>query len=196
MSDVKTISIPSLTDGKEPYEIGIPKITAVHHKEMMMLQCVNEIADGKEACEEAEEACQKASSAREESQGLIEALEIAEADPALIASKKSEFANAEKFVDELQRKLDKTKKLLEKDIAKVEKHFGVIPDLEIDDLKITYLLIGKDILGEPWAVMACCGIDPEGWLDIDYEDYATICKELLRRNPRFFRVRHRKAAAA
>ena len=194
MSDVKKMTIPSLTEGKEPYEIGIPKITATHHREMMMLQSVGEIKDGEAACEEAGEAYEKAVAARKESKELIEALEIAEADPALIISKKSEFDNAAKIVDELHRKLDKTKAQLEKDTAKVVKHFGDIPDLEIDEVGMTYLLIGKDILGEPWAVMACCGLGPEEWVDIDYEDYANICKELLRRNPRFFKVRHRKAA--
>lgn len=194
MSDVKKMTIPSLTEGKEPYEIGIPKITARHHREMMMLQSVGEIKDGEAACEEAEGAYEKAVAARKESEGLIEALEIAEADPVLIADKKSDHASACKIVDELQRKLEKTKKQLEQDKAKVEEHFGDIPDLEIDEVGLTYLLIGKDILGEPWAVMACCGLGPEDWVDIDYEEYANICKELLRRNPRFFKVRHRKAA--
>lgn len=195
MSDVKIISIPSLTEGKEDYQINIPKITAKHHREMMMLQSAGEIKDGEAACEEAEEAYGKAVAARGESEKLIEALETAGVDPVLIASKKSAFANTAKFVDELNRKLDKTKKQLEKDESKVEKHFGVIPDLEIDEVGLTYLLIGKDILGEPWAVMACCDLGPDDWYDIDYEDYATICKELLRRNPRFFKVRHRKTAA-
>lgn len=194
MSEGKTITIPSLTEGKEPYKVAIPKITARHHREMMLLQSVNEIKMAKEACEEAEEAWEKAKVARENSEELIEALETAEADPALIASKKSEFANVGKVVAELESKLEKTKKELEKDIATVEKHFGNVPELEIEELELTYLLIGKDILGEPWAVMACCNLGPEEWVDIDYDDYANICKELLRRNPRFFNVRHRKAA--
>lgn len=195
MHEDKIITIQSLTDGKDPYRVAIPKITARHHREMMMIQAANEIKIGKASCEEAEEAYAKAKAAREESQVLIDALETAGADPALIVSKRSEFANAAKVVDELESKLEKTKKELEKDIAKVEKHFGNIPDLEIEELELTYLLIGKDILGEPWAVMACCNLVPEEWVDIDYDDYATICKELLRRNPRFFKVRHRKTAA-
>ena len=194
MSDVKKMTIPSLTEGKEPYEIGIPTITPKHHRQMMMLQSVGEIKDGESACEDAEAAYEEAVAASKKSKELIEALETAEADPALIISKKSEFDNAAKFVDELQRKLEKTKKQLEQDKAKVEKHFGDIPNLEIDEVGLTYLLIGKDILGEPWAVMACCGLGPEDWVDIDYEEYANICKELLLRNPRFFKVRHRKAA--
>lgn len=195
MSDFKKKTVPSLTDGQAGYSVVIPTITARHHREMIMLQAANEIKAGKESLEEAEEAFAAATKELESDQGLIDALKEAEADHAFIASKIADYADTEKVVGELGRKLEKTKSVLEKDIAKVKNHFGNMPALEIGELEITYLLIGKEIIGEPWAVMACCGLGPEDWVDIDYEDYAELCKELLRRNPRFFKIRHLKTMA-
>ncbi len=193
---MKTIPIPSRTEEQEPYQVKIPIIDpALQHQDMLMLEAAHEIKNSKDALAEGNDALEKAKDARDRCKTFIDTLVEVEADPVMIAEKKIGYAEAVDLVAEITSKRDKLLEAMKENIDKVKEHFGDIPDVSFGELELTYLLAAKDICGEPWVVMACCDLGPKDWLDIRLEDYAKICKEILRRNIRFFRLRHPEKVA-
>jgi hypothetical protein len=174
----KTLTIPSITPDKAAYNVTIPTITSVHKKRMFALQLADQIKSERAKLDEAAEAI---TLQRE----LVDAMESVNADPLIIAKHRQEAATLEAARLKKERELEKNQ-------AKIINYFGEIKDIDVDEVGITYLLISKDILGEPWAVWACCDLTLDDWFDIGYDDYAKICKELLQMNTLFFAIHHQK----
>ena len=203
MSEGKTITIPSQTEGRDPYQVKIPICQPRHRRRMRMYQAVAVVKHHEAALEETKSFLKKWEEdadtredeylrQKKELQDRIEACSFAGGVGELIHNLKREISAIDRSIADQKNEVEEKKrfiKSLEKEKAEVEEYFGKIPDWQLGEEHHIYLQIGKEVLSdEAWAVAACCGLDPDVWEDIGYEDYNKICKELLRRNPLFFRI--------
>lgn len=207
MSDVKILEIPSQTEGKEHYRVSIPIITPAHRRRMRMLQAFVEVKSYDDKYQEAQEDSKNwedemVAKAKETADRVslledqIEAIEFSGNSDDLVVSYKNKVIKEKEYQREFEIKARKAIKKANKFIAEVDKergkvqsYFGQLPGWELGEEHNTHLGIARDLLShEPWAVAACCELYPDVWEDIGYEDWQKICKELLRRNPLFFRT--------
>lgn len=173
---MKILTIPRLTEGAEPLQVTVRKLTPSMINEghnlclMYNLELLEDIAR----------------QAEEDAAGSLELLNSMASMPALAQS----MEHAVKQHAAKQSDSKAARKIAADARAKVLKYFDAIDETRtiVDvDPSVDYLwILAEKIIGNPCYVEICTGIRLDEWRDVDDEDFVCVCEEVYRVNIRFF----------
>lgn len=172
----KTLTIPRLTEGAEPLQVTVRKLTPSMINEGHKLCLMYNIGLVESIAARAEE----------EAAGALELLNSMASMPALALS--MEHAGKQHY--DKVKAAKSARKAAEDSKAKVLKHYGVIDETRtiVDvDPSVDYLwMLAEKIIGNPCYVEICTGIRLDDWQDVYDEDFVRVCEEVYLANIRFF----------
>lgn len=176
---MKTLTIPRLTEGAEPLQVTVRKLTPSMINEGHNLCLMYNIGLVESIAARAEE----------EAAGSLELLNSMASMPALAASMEhaiKQHAAKQSAVKVARKAADDAK-------AKVLKQYGAIDETRtIVDVPpaLDYLwMLAEKIIGNPCYMEICTGIRLDDWQDVDDEDFVRVCEEVYRANIRFFSIK-------
>jgi hypothetical protein len=174
----KTITIPRLTPGAEPLKITIAKLTNATNRRATVLNMQYFLARRTRAVELLEREA-------EESKGMLQQIKVT---PMLADS----LDHASVVYLRQAGEAAAARKKLEADRLRVINCLGEVGDFDIDVLQaedspiFTAWLIAEKILLNPIYVEICTGLTLADFEDVDFDDLALVCREIMRVNATFF----------